>query len=339
MGRRAAACLAWSAWTLCVVLLVLTILLDYFYTPVFTNPGNSSVHQFFIVPSLVYATVGAFVASRRPKNLVGWLLCVIGLVFAALGFGTPYADYALLAEPAFSLPGGVYMVYVSQTLVALPVLISVATLLILLFPDSRISDRSFRAVPWVVVGGGATSALWALTSEAVFVHYSQPNPLWVGGTLGDAIDMFGRLGAVVVLVCLVSAVILVFAQFDGARGAERQQIKWFTYAAAVLLVTLFFSPFITWYLPGWIGFPLGIAGLCAIPVAVGIAILRYRLYDIDRIINRTLVYAALTVVLASVYFGGVTATQAILQRYPVRRGCRSSSSWFPPSLSLHCSVR
>ena len=130
------------------MLLALTVLLDYLYMPPSPNKGNGNVYQFFAVPSLVYATVGAFVASRRPKNLVGWLLCVIGLVFTVMGFSVPYADYALLGEPAFSLPGGVYMACVSQTLVALPVLISVATLLILLFPDGRVSDRSFsgRAV-------------------------------------------------------------------------------------------------------------------------------------------------------------------------------------------------
>src|SRR4028118_1513546 len=141
MGRLATACLAWSVGALCVVLLVLTVMLDH-HTPAFTNRGNSPVYEFFAVPSLVYATVGAFVASRRPKNLVGWLLGAIGLVLAVLGFGTPYADYALLAEPAFALPGGVYMACVSQTNVALPVLIAVATVLILLFPDGRMSDRS-----------------------------------------------------------------------------------------------------------------------------------------------------------------------------------------------------
>jgi hypothetical protein len=145
-------------WALCVLLLALTVLPDYLYTPPpVTNYGNSNVYPFFGVPSLVYATVGAFVASRCPRNLVGWLLYVMGLVLAVLGLSTPYADYALLAEPAFALPGGVYMACVSQTLVAVPVLISVATVLILLFPDGRMSDRSFRAVPWVAVGGGATS--------------------------------------------------------------------------------------------------------------------------------------------------------------------------------------
>jgi hypothetical protein len=169
-------------------------------------------------------------------------------------------------------------------------------------------------MPLVVVAASVTCALFALTWDAVFERYGLPNPLWVGGTLGGAVEMFGSLGTVVVLACLLVAVILVVARFDGARGAERQQIKWFTYAAAVLLVTLFFSsPVIAWGLPGWMSFPLGIAGLCAIPLAVGIAILRYRLYDIDRIINRTLVYVALTAILAGIYVAGVAASQGFVR--------------------------
>jgi hypothetical protein len=316
MSRLASAWLAWSVWALCVVLLALAVLLDYQYTPPSINKGDSPVYQFFGVPSLVYATVGAFVASRRPRNLVGWLLCVIGLVLAVMGFSTPYADYALLVEPASSLPGAVYMACVSQTLVAVPVLIATAILLILLFPDGRLSDRRLRAVPWVVVGGSATSALWAVTSEDdVFERYSLRNPLWAGGIFGDAVDMIGRLGTVTFIICVGVAVLTVFVRLENARGAERQQLKWFAYAAVVLFGTLIFFPVTAWILPYWAGFPLGIAGLSAIPVAVGIAVLRYRLYDIDRVINRTLVYGSLTGVLALVYFGGVTVTQATFQSF------------------------
>src|SRR5215210_307188 len=183
MSRRAAALLAWSVWAMCVVLLALTALLDYYYTPPFPNKGNANVYQFFGVPLLVYASVGAFVASRRPTNLVGWLLCAIGFVLALVGFSVPYADYALIGHPGTSLPGGVVMACISQSLVALTTLIPAVTLLILLFPDGRLPDRSLRAVPWVVVVGGATSSLWALTSDRVFGRYSVPNPLRLGGTL------------------------------------------------------------------------------------------------------------------------------------------------------------
>jgi hypothetical protein len=317
MSHRAAALLAWSVWAMCVVLLALTALLDYYYTPPFPNKGNPNVYQFFGVPLLVYASVGAFVASRRPTNLVGWLLCVIGFVCVVQGFGVAYADYALLADPAFSLPGGVYMACISQSLVALATLIPAVTLLILLFPDGRLPDRSLRAVPWVVVVGSATSALWAVTSERVFHRYSVHNPLWLGGALGDVVDVFGRLSAAAFLVTLVVAVITVFVRLGSARGAERQQLKWVAYAAAVLLGIVFISPGIVWFLPGWLSFPLGVAVFAAIPVAVGIAVLKYRLYDIDRIINRTLVYGSLTVTLAAVYLGSIVVLHTLQYRLSV----------------------
>jgi hypothetical protein len=313
MGYRAAILLAWSMWAVCVVLLVLAALLDRSYTPPSSVEGTSNVYQFFAAPSLVYATVGAFVASRRPWNLVGWLLYLIGFVLVLFGFGVAYADYALLAEPAFALPGGVYMACISQSLIVLPVLGSAIALLILLFPDGRLPNSSLRAVPWIVVVGGSTSILWAVTADRVFVRYSLLNPLHVEGALGDAVEGFGRLGAAALLVCLVVAIMVVFIRLGSARGAERQQLKWFAYAAAVLLGIVIFAPWIAWYTPLWVSFPIGVAILSAMPVAVGIAVLRYRLYDIDRVINRTLVYGSLTAILAGIYFGGVTATQALLR--------------------------
>jgi hypothetical protein len=128
------------------------------------------------------------------------------------------------------------------------------------------------------------------------------------------VEVFGSLGAAALFVSFVVGVIAVFARLRSARGVERQQIKWFAYSAAVLLTSFYISPF-SWLLPSWVSLPLGVAGLSAIPVAVGIAVLKYRLYEIDTLINRTLVYGALTGILALVYFGGVTATQAIFQTF------------------------
>jgi hypothetical protein len=311
MSRRTAAWLAWSVWAVCVVLLALTALLDYYYTPPFPNLGNANVYQFLGVPVLVYASVGAFVGSRRPKNLVGWMLCAIGFVFAAVGFGVAYADYALLAQPGSSLPGAVYVACFSQSFIALPILAVPATLLVLLFPDGRLPDRRFRAVPWVVLGGSATSVLFAATAEKVYDRYTLHNPLWVGGAFGVALDVLGRLGTAAILVSFVAALIAVFVRLRSAGGVERQQIKWFAYAAAMLLGFFYLGFPWSWVLPSWVSFPLLIAGLCAIPVTVGIAVLRYRLYDVDVIINRTLVYGALTALLAAGYFATIMALEGI----------------------------
>lgn len=146
-----------------------------------------------------------------------------------------------------------------------------------------------------------------------FGRYSVHNPLWLGGAIGDVVDGFGRIGAAALLVSLVVAIITVFVRLRSARGEERQQLKWFAYAAAVLLGAIFFVPGLVWFAPEWLSFPLGVVAVSAIPVAVGIAVLKYHLYDIDRIINRTLVYGLLSAVLVGVYFGGVTATQTLFQ--------------------------
>jgi hypothetical protein len=310
MSHRTAAWMAWSVWALCVVLFASAVLLDFFNSSVPTRGGPIS-NLYIAVALLAYPTVGAIVASRRPKNLVGWLLCLIGFVCVVQGFSVAYADYTLLADSVFSLPGGMVMACISQSLVALPILMSLAVLLILLFPDGSLPDRSVWAVPWLVVGGSAMSALWAVTAERGFDRYSMRNPLHVGGVVGYIVKAFGGLGVAAFLVGLVVAIVVVFDRLGNARGAERQQLKWFAYAAGVLLVILFLAPFVEWYLPGWMSFPIGIAALSAIPVAVGIAVLKYRLYDIDHIINRTLVYGALTALLAAGYFATIMALEGI----------------------------
>jgi hypothetical protein len=131
------------------------------------------------------------------------------------------------------------------------------------------------------------------------------------------LELLGDLGAATLLVCCVLAVISIFVRLQSAEGEERQQLKWFAYAAAVLLSTFFLGLPLAAVIAaiglGWVApIPL-VIGILAIPAAVGVAMLRYRLYDIDVVINRTLVYGSLTLMLALVYFGGVTATQALLR--------------------------
>jgi hypothetical protein len=310
VSNRAAAVLAWSVWALCVVLLALTALLDY-YNPPLINRGNGNVYAFLAVPLLVHATVGAIIASRRPRNLVGWLLCVIGILFAIFGFSVAYSDYVLLTNPGTSLPGGVYTACLSQTLLVLPVLILAVSLLVLFFPNGRLPNRSLRAVPWVAFGGSMISAIWALTAEEEFGRYSIANPFWLGGSLGAAVDGFGRLGTATLLVCLVVVVITIFVRLGSSGGEERLQIKWFAYAAAVQLTFVYVALPFSWFLPGWVSFPLGIVGFSALPVAVGFAVLRYKLYDIDKLINRTLVYGLLTILLAAGYVAIIMALQGI----------------------------
>jgi hypothetical protein len=138
------------------------------------------------------------------------------------------------------------------------------------------------------------------------------NPVAVGGAVGNFLQMLGGFGIVLLILSFLASVAAPFVRLSQARGQERQQIKWFAYAAAIMvggslvIVLGAGSSEFMWDL-GWL---VGTLGFAFLPVAAANAILKYRLYDIDRIINRTLVYGLLTVILVAVYFGGVTATQA-----------------------------
>jgi hypothetical protein len=314
MSARAAAGLAWLLWALCVALAVLVVGLD-FYTP---PPGHEPYFEvlpgipLLVYPTigalalLVYPTIGALVVSHRPKNAVGWVLCGMGLVFEVWAF----ADYLLFVQPG-SQPGeNIILLLTSWGTRTWTLLIAVvlgAVLLLLLFPDGRLVARSWWAVVWMAVSGAALMSLWWVT----WPHRN--NPIGIGGALGDAIEQLGRLGGVFLLVSCLASVFSVFVRLASAGGRERQQIKWFAYAAAVLVGALLFG-----LSPGqlqgtWTWSVVVVTGLSGVPVAVGIAILRYRLYDIDVLINRTLVYGVLTGILALVYFGGVTATHTIFR--------------------------
>ena len=318
MNIRGAAWLAWFLWALCVAFAVLAVVVA-LYTPPFRQAGPGW-GILLAVAFLVYPTVGAVVASRRPKNPVGWILCGVGLLLGSQGFAVTYAGYALSARPGW-VPGGKIALWVSGWF-DYPMLFLAAALLILLFPEGRLPDRRWRVVQWLAVGGSvlATFRLATERDGPFYFYTSIRNPvLEVSGALGVTVEVLGRLGlAALFLICVVS-VIVVFVRLGSAQGEERQQIKWFAYAATVLLSGVFLSPLVGATLAA-IGVPWGVAiaipivfGLLVVPIAVAVAILRYRLYDIDHIINRTIVYSLLTAVLVGIYVGGVTVTQTLLR--------------------------
>jgi hypothetical protein len=237
----------------------------------------------------------------------------VGLLFGSQGFVIAYAGYSISVRPN-SLPREKIALWVAGWF-DFPMLFLAAALLVLLFPDGRLPGRSWRIAPWIAVGG---SLLWTLrlaTDQmfpAYFFYRSMRNTFRVDGTLGVTMDVLGRLGQAALFIICVASVIAVFVRLESAQEQERQQIKWFAYAASLLLGAVVVAPVVAGILAR-VGVPWGAAfampiwlGLLAIPVAVGVAILRYRLYEIDTLINRTLVYGSLTALLALVYFGGVT---------------------------------
>jgi hypothetical protein len=310
MSYRTAAWLAWSLWGLSLTLTVLALLLlalnlSHPHTHTFDSWLDSTINAVF------FSTVGAIVASRRPENPVGWLLCLFALGESISHFSGQYAIYALLAQPD-SLPAGEAMAWVSSWL--LPIIIGFSVFFILLFPTGGLPSRRWRWVTWLTVAFVLVGViLGAFSSGPVEGLGPIRNPLGIEGFSNVYNSILFTMVATFLLVAAASSV---FMRLRRAKGVERQQIKWFAYAAAATVIGLFLAYVIPTVIdtPLWFeraGYAVLIAVIPAIPISIGIAILRYRLYDIDIIINRTLVYGSLTATLVALYFGGIVVLQRI----------------------------
>jgi hypothetical protein len=321
MSARTAAWLSWSTCALSVGLAVFgvlfLVLLSRFHHSVIVGQWleNVMVSVVFspvlaVVTVLSFSTIGAVIASRRPDNPIGWLFCAIGFVGGVRLVSTEYAAYSLVAEVGLP-PGAEALAWITSWLWVPDV--GLYLFLALLFPNGRLPStrwRPFAGFIGVVVVTGTVAV--ALSPGPIRGLEPIENPLgWEGiptvAVLTEALlYALGLVAAASVLVRLRSS-----------RGEERQQIKWFAYAG-VLLAT---STVITYVLSeatslrwlGWVASLPAMIGMAGIPVAVGIAILRYRLYEIDLLINRTLVYGALTAMLVLVYLGGIVVLQGLLR--------------------------
>ena len=308
MSRRAASRLAWSLWAITATLTTLSALLvvlglSHPNTPIFAWWfGNTFV--------VIDATVGAIVASRRPGNAVGWLLCMSGVAVGASTFLSEYAIYALLAR-AGALPAGEAAAWISSW--SLPVIIGLQVSYLTLFPTGRLPSGRWRLVAWLMMAVVVVAVISSAFASDAYMGSLGPirNPL--------AIDGFSEVYKVVSLTVFpflyVVAAASLFVRLRRATGMERQQLKWLVYAAAgfalgVILVLLSGGL----GAPAWFGRMANAVFLVTsegIIVAIGVAILRYRLYDIDLLINRTLVYGALTATLVALYFGGIVVLQRL----------------------------
>ena len=305
----------WLPWSLCALSVVLTALGLWLLRLNLSHPGTPFYEPWLdnTLGALSYAPVGALVASRHPANPVGWLVCLYGFVISLSYFCAEYAIYALMAEPG-SLPAGEAAAWVLSWI--LPPIIGLTVFPLLLFPTGRLPGRRWRWLAWL-------TAAWMLLA-VVTGAFASGAPMGILGPIQNPLGIEALTSTYVVLILFVSTPLQVAAAFSlfvrlrRAVGVERQQIKWFAYAAAATISGVTFAHFIPGVIdtPLWFeraGFVLNVVVVPAIPVSVGIAILRYRLYDIDLLINRTLVYGSLTGMLLLVYFGGVATTQALFR--------------------------
>ncbi len=305
-SRRTAARLAWSVWALSLALTALSLVL---LVPTLSHP-NTHVFDFWLEDTLVavlFPTVGAIVASHRPENPVGWILCLFGLFAGMSHFSSQYAIYALQVAPG-SLPGGELLSLMAHFLWApyQGLIIFVA----LLFPNGLLPNDWWRRIAWLI-GIGILVLTIAVTFSSI--------PHTGLGPVHNPIGMWGS-GASRLIECICFAFVLIAAaallvRLRHARGIERQQIKWFIYAGTILASGDFLKYVLFWTFDvGWawgVGLAVQTVGLIGVPVAIGGAILRYHLYDIDVVINRTLVYGALTATLVAVYVGAIILLQRL----------------------------
>jgi hypothetical protein len=310
---------AWLAWAVCALSLALAALS--FLLLALNLSVNTPVYFYWLEPATIavgYSVIGAIIALRLPRHPIGWLCCAIGVMAAVESFSSEYALYALLAPHPEPLLGGKVMAWLSIWVWIL--MFGLIVFLLLLFPTGRLPNSGWRPFAWLSAALTLVAAILMAISPNIVLdtlgpsgkgRISLPNPLGVEGLP----NLYLPVQTLVLALGLVGAASVVVGR-RGARGVERQQIKWLLYAGAIffggnVLKNTVFSPLgeAPWGL--LVGYLLvGVGGLGG-PIAIGIAILRYRLYELDTLINRTLVYGSLTAMLVALYFVGIVVMQRV----------------------------
>ncbi len=310
MSTRAAPWLAWSLMVLSVVLVVGGIALALMTrSSAPQRPYFGPVDAvFFLATVLTFSVVGAIIASRQPRNAIGWIFCGVGLVMGINSLAGGYAEYRLsggygpwsLAETAAWFASWSWTI-----LVYLP-----TSFLLLLFPDGRLPSSRWRPVAWCAALGLIGFLAGYTLEPGPLEDFPQiMNPYGVDSLILEAVAL---AGAILASASMVASAISLLVRMRRVGRAQRQQIKWLAYGGALAVGAVFVGGVISVWI-GEVGFALTSIGLLGVPSFTGVAITRYRLYEIDIVINRTLVYGALTAALVAVYFGGVATLQALFR--------------------------
>ena len=286
------------AWALCALTLVLTAL-NFLLIALNVSLGAPAYAFWPELTSLAvgYSVIGAIIASRLPNHPIGWICCAIGLIAAVDHFAGEYAVYTLLGLP-HTLPGGRAMLWLQGWFWML--FVGLIVFLLLLFPTGRLPSSRWRPFAWASGAVIAAGVIWSSAISPDVGFNAPPSPVQL---------------SVVLLGGIAAASVVVGRR--AARGVERQQIKWLLYVGPLFFIAdalhigfyYFWLAEESWGL--WASYLLVIVGGLSVPSAIGVAILRYRLYEIDLIVNRTLVYGSLSAMLVALYFVGIVVLQRI----------------------------
>lgn len=301
---RATRWLAWSLWALAVGQVGFGVLLALM--------NQLSLRRFFAeyvvassLATLAFATVGLLIALSLPNNLIGWLICAAGVVGGLSAWTGQYARYTFVTS-AGALPFGDVVAWLYICLAFGPYVSLTAICLPLFFPDGRLPSPRWRPIAWMAaIASLLFTVTLGITPGPVDASLAEvANPFAPPG-IAPILDIITPMSQVLLLASLAGAVAAVVGRFRRAQAIERQQLKWFMFATLLLVATL--------VVPAALAYPhfdqsdtllSGIAvalGLPFLPIAIGIAVLRYRLWDIDILINRTLMYGALTACVVALY--------------------------------------
>jgi hypothetical protein len=306
---RSRAIAVWALWVASVVFSVAGLV------TVGDGGPNSPLTAFGLsLAALSFATAGAILVSRLPENIIGWLLAVGGLGFA-LSSGAPgLADAGLIVHPG-SVPGAIWFAWLGQWIWAPAIFVVIS--LALVYPSGRLLSTRWRPGAVVTIVVVACISLGTAAASGPMGSFPVQNPVAITGGVADIYgDLFGPallLGALMAVLAAASLVI----RFRRAAGVERAQLKWFAAVAALSIPTLILGT-ATFGLNGVAGIISSVAnfvsilGFALLPIAVGIAVLRYRLYEIDRLISRTISWVILTVLVATLFVAFVLVFQAIV---------------------------
>jgi hypothetical protein len=315
-GRRRPAVLAWALWALALLGVATIPWFDHLLRQA-GRPELTQLHAITlpsVAAALIAVTVGAVLAGRRPRHPVGWLLLVLGLAVTASGVVDGYARYGLLARPG-SLPAARWLAVFSPATVYLGFVC--VGLVLLLTPSGSLPSPRWRWWAWLVAAGPVVFLLaLAVGPGLVIAPYDPVIDQVTSPALAGAVGVAIAVAVVIAVGGLAVGVWSLVVRFRRARGVERQQLRWVAFAAALTVPPA--ATILIGVVVGATGAVLVVlaAGLCMalLPLAIGAAILRYRLYDLDRIISRTLAYGLLTILLGGAYAGVALGLGQLLGR-------------------------